>query len=111
MAPTQYWAEPEASKKDGRNGGVAFIPVYFGYCINFPIPLTGDWLEQLHLFIFNCIKPYFMSSRDTVHSASLQHGSVVDRESRRVKQYFLSCPLPAAFRCTVFPSPSSRIFP
>lgn len=29
--PTAYWAGPEASKKDRKNGEVAFIPVYFGY--------------------------------------------------------------------------------
>lgn len=51
------WAGPEASKKDGRNSGVAFIPVDFGYWINFAIPLPGDWFEQLHLFliVLNCI--------------------------------------------------------
>lgn len=62
------WAGLEASKKDGRNGGEAFIPVNFGYWINFPIPLTGNWFEQLHLSIFNCIKMYFMYFGDSVSS-------------------------------------------
>lgn len=49
VAPTQYWTGPEVSKKIGRNGGVMFIQVNFSYKINFPIPLTSDWLEQLYL--------------------------------------------------------------
>jgi len=58
-----------------------FIQVNFNYKINFPIPLTSDWLEQLYLsnlfLIALFIRAVFCVFWDTVTSSSPQHSSTV----------------------------------